>query len=239
MSNPEPRPAWLADLPEQFCNQRANFRCLGIELLKAAKTDEMRLVSLNTPIALSVQKFGNLTLSAHLITPDYELPDDVYLYEKMSFLFIKDSFELKGSQREILVEEICTKGKTGNEVAVCSSLTPMPFGAWQSDYFSMGLKVAAPYIVPESEIQCTSESIDSIAPNGRIWNDNWTPPYPKGGSTRCGSVTLINQDVLDETMGLFGRKFAFFIRLQIWDREKDYGDYSKSEHTFFMIDVGR
>lgn len=239
---PGARPAWLADFPEQFCRQSSDFQLLARELVQAAQTEGMKLVSLNTPVALSVQKFANLTLSAHLVTPDYELPEDASLYEKRSFLFIADTFELKGSQGEISVEEACKKGKTGDEISVCSSLTPMPFGAWQSDYFSMGINVAAPYIVPGAEIQCTSEGINSIAPNGkvasttRIWNDNWTPQYPRDGSTRCGSATMIDQEVLDESMEQLGRKLAFFIRLRIWDRETDYGDYSKSENTF-MIDL--
>ncbi|MBE0574373.1 MAG: hypothetical protein IH613_00595 [Desulfuromonadales bacterium] len=238
---PGARPAWLSDLPEEFCGQSTDFQHLGRRLLESARTEEMKLVSLNTPIALSVQKFANLTLSAHLVTPDFELPEDDSLYEKMSFLFIADTFELKGPQGEISVEEACKKGKTGDGVAVCSSLTPMPFGAWQSDYFSMGLNVAAPYIVPGAEIQCTCETINSIAPNGKvvsttqIWNDNWTPQYPRGGSTRCGSATMIEQEVLDKSKERLGRKLAYFIRLRIWDREKDYDEYSESEKTFFMI----
>ena len=239
---PGARPAWLSDFPERFFAPGADLTPLIRELVHTARAQGMRLVSLNTPVASSVQKFASLTLSAHLVTPDYELPDNAFLYEKILPLLIKDTFELKGPPAEITIEEASTEGKTGDEVAVCSRLFPIPFGTWQGDYFGMGLRIAAPYTVPNTEIRCTHESIDCIASDGkvasrtRIWNDNWTPPYPKEGSTCCGSVTMIDQVMLAEAMERLGRKLAFFIRLRIWDREREYGDYSESKRTFFLLD---
>jgi len=200
----------------------------------------MRLVSLDTPIAASVQKFANLTLSAHLVTSNYEPLDGALLNEKMPCLSVTDTFELKGPPAEITIEQASTEGKTGDEVAVCNLLFPVPHGTWQSDYFSMGLRIPAPYTIPDSEIRCTHESIDCIASAGkvasrtRIWNDNWVPPYPKGGSTRCGTATMIDQEVLAGATERLRRKLAFFMRLRIWEREKEYGDYSESERIFFL-----
>ena len=239
---PSARPAWLSDFPERFFAPGADLSLLIREFVHTARAQGMRLVSLNTPVASSVQKFTSLTLSAHLVTPDYELPDNAFLYEKILPLLIKDTFELKGPPAEITIEEASTEGKTGNEVAVCSRLFQIPFGTWQGDYFGMGLRIAAPYTVPNTEIRCTQESIDCIASDGevasrtRIWNDNWTPPHPKGGWTRCGSATMIDQAMLSEAMERLGRKLAFFIQLRIWDREGEYGEYSESERTFFLLD---
>jgi hypothetical protein len=239
---PSARPAWLLDFPERFCAPGADFTSLIRELVQAARAEGMRLVSLDTPVASSVQKFANLTLSAHLVTPDYELPDGAFLYEKMQLLQVADTFELMGLPGEISIEEASTEGKTGDEVAVCSCLFPIPFGTWQSDYFGMGLRIPASYTVPNTEIHCTHDSINCITTDGevasrtRIWNDNWIPPHPKGGSTRCGTTTMIDQEVLAEAMERLRRKLAFFIRLRIWDREKEYGDYSESERTFFLLD---
>lgn len=239
---PGARPEWLSDFPERLFAPGADLTLLIREFVHTARAQGMRLVSLNTPVASSVKKFASLTLSAHLVTPDYELPDNAFLYEKILPLLIKDTFELKGPPAEITIEEASTEGKTGNEVAVCSCLFPIPFGTWQGDYFGMGLRIAAPYTVPNTEIRCTHESIDCIAYDGkvasrtRIWNDNWTPPHPKGGSTRCGSATMIDQVVLAKAMERLGRKLAFFVRLRIWDREREYGDYSESKRTFFLLD---
>jgi hypothetical protein len=240
--DPGIRPTWLLDFPERFCARGADFTPIVRELVQVARTERMRLVSLDTPVASSVQKFANLTISAHLVTPDYELPDGAFLSEKMLLMLITDTFEFKGPPTEITIEEVSTKGKMGDEVAVCGCLFPIPFGTWQSDYFSMGLRIPAPYTVPNTELRCTRESIECITADGkvasrtRIWHDNWAPPHPKGGSTRCGTATLIDQDVLAEAMERLGRKLAFFIRLRIWDREKEYGDYSESERTFFSFD---
>ncbi len=241
---PVARPVWLSDFPERFCAPGANFSPIVRELVQTARAEGMMLVSLHTPVTSLVQKYADLTLSAHLITPDYELPDSAYLYEKNLLLFVNDTFELKGPPEEITIEEASSGGKTGDEVAVCNSLIPIPFGTWQSDYLSIGLKVPASYTVPKTEIRCTRESIDCIASDGkiasrtRIWNDNWTPLYPKGGSTRCGTATMIDQELLTDAMERLGRKLAFFIRLRIWDREKEYGEYSESERTFFLPDLG-
>jgi len=50
---------------------------------------------------------------------------------------------------------------------------------------------------------------------------------------------MIGQDVLAKAMKRLKRKLAFFIRLRIWQREKEYGDYSESNHTFFLLDGGK
>ncbi len=237
---PGARPAWLSNLPERFCVPGADFTPLVRELVQAARAEGMMLVSLDTPVASSVQKYAKLTLSAHLITLDYELADGAFLYEKILLMPVAGTFELKGPPPETTIQEAKTEGKKGEEVAVCSALFPMPFGCWQGDY--MNSKIPAPYTVPNTEIRCTNESIDCIASDGkvasktRIWNDNWTPLYPKGGSTRCGTATMIDQELLPDAMERLGRKLAFFIRLRIWDREKEYGDYSESERTFFLLD---
>jgi len=239
---PIARPAWLSDYPERFCAPGADFTLLIRELLQAARVEGRMLVSLNTPVALSVQKYAKLTLSAHLVTQDYEPPDGAILYEKIMCMSIADTFELKGSPEGLTIQKAITKGKVGDEVAVCSQLFPMPFGRWQSDYLSMGLRIPAPYAVPNTEIRCTNHSIDCIASDGkvvsrtRIWNDNWSPSYPKEDSTRCGTEIMIDHELLDKAMKRLGRKLAFFIRLQNWAREKEYGDYAKSEQTFFLLD---
>ncbi len=239
---PGARPAWLSDFPERFCAPDADFTLLVRELVQTARAERMRLVSLDTPVASSVQKFANLTLSTHLVTPDYELLDNAFLFEKMPWLSLADTFELTGPPAEITIKEASTAGKMGDEVAVCNRLFPVPYGTWQSDYFAMGLRIPAPYTIPDTEVRCSHESIECITSDGKvgsrtlIWNDNWVPPHPKGGSTRCGTATMIDQEMLAEALERLGRKLAFFMKLRIWGREKEYGDYSESKRTFFLLD---
>lgn len=239
---PVARPAWLSDFPEKFCAPGADFTPLVRELLQASRVDGTILVSLDTPVALSVQKYARLTLSAHLVTQDYEPSHDDIIYEKTLLMPVVDTFELKGSPADLTVQEAKMEGKKGDEVAVCSRLFPMPFGIWQSDYLSIGLRISTPYIVPNAELRCTNHSIDCIASDGRvasrtqIWNDNWSPSYPKDGSTRCGTATMLDYEILEKAMKRLRRKLAFFIRLRNWTREKEYGDYTETEHTFFLLD---
>lgn len=238
---PSARPDWLSDFPERFCEPGADFKSLVHELVQAARVEGALLVSLDTPVALSVQKYAYLTLSAHLVSQDYEHADNDILYEKTLLMQVADTFELKGLSVDLTIQKIRTKGNKRDEVAVCGKLFPMPFGTWQSDYFSMGLRVPTPYTVPNAEIRCTNHTIDCITSDGkvasrtRIWNDNWTPSFPKEGSTRCGTATMIDHEILEKAMKRLGRKLTFFVRLRIWKREKEYGDYKESEHTFFCL----
>ena len=52
----------------------------------------------------------------------------------------------------------------------------------------------------------------------------------------CGTATMIDQEMLAEALERLGRKLAFFMKLRIWGREKEYGDYSESKRTFFLLD---
>ena len=63
-----------------------------------------------------------------------------------------------------------------------------------------------------------------------IIDDRDTPRF------RVHRSTMIDQEVLAEAMERLGRKLAFFVRLRIWDREKEYGDYSELQRTFFLPD---
>ena len=40
---------------------------------------------------------------------------------------------------------------------------------------------------------------------------------------------MMDTATLDEAQVQLGRKLAFFVRLQIWDHEKEYGDYTVSQ----------
>ena len=239
---PSGRPEWLSDLPERFCASDADFALLIRELVESARADGMRLVSLDAPVDSSVRKYAKLMLSAHLVTPDYQFPDAADLYERMSLLMVTDTFELKGPPAEMTIEEASTNGESGNEVAVCSCLFPMPFGSWQGDYMIAGLRIPATYITGDAEICCTSAGIDLVKPENvhisqtRMWNDHWVPPHPKGGSTRCGVATMIDETVLAAAQERHGRELAWFARLQVWDRESEYGDYLESERTSFTAD---
>jgi len=237
---PGARPVWLLDFPEKLCDLRAEFGSLIRQLMQGAQTEKMMLVSLNTPVASSVQKHARLNLSAHLVTPDYEMNDGASLYEATLLMDVADTFELKGQTAKTRVQDARIAGEKGDEIAVCGRLFPVPFGCWQLDYMSLGPAIPAPYTVPDAKIYCTHQGIECIASDGavasitQLWNDAWVPQYPKEGTTRCGTATMMDRKVLAEAQERLGRRLAFFIRLRIWDREEEYGDYSESERSLLL-----
>jgi hypothetical protein len=231
---PGRRPVWLSDIPERSCEEDSDFSALVGELVRVSAKANTRLVSLDVSIVSSVKKCGKLSVTAHLLSPDYELPPSAMLFEKMPLLMIDDTFELKGPPARLSVEEAKTAGVRGDEVAVCNTLFPIPFGCWQGDYISLGIAIPAPYVIEGTHIACTNEGVELrtegvVVATTTLWNDGWKPSYPKGGNTRCGMATMMDTATLDEAQVQLGRKLAFFVRLQIWDREKEYGDFTVSE----------
>ena len=239
---PGVRPTWLSDFPERFCKPDADFGAIARELFEASWQDGMVAVSIDTPIAVSVQKYARLQMTTHLITADYEVPAGEFLYEKMPPLLIERTFEVKGAPPDITLDEAISAGsKGGDEAAVCICLFPIPFGCWQGDFFSLGLTIPAPYVVGEMQMSCTAEGInlmscdEKLVSTTRAWNDGWTPLYPKSGSTRCGVVTMMDASRLEDARARVNRQLALFVRLRVWDREADYEDYAESERNQLVL----
>lgn len=105
----------------------------------------------------------------------------------------------------------------------------------------MGLAIPAPYILNETQISCTPEGIDlraasdELVSTTRTWNDEWSPPHPRGGSTRCGTVTMMDAGALDQAQQRLERRLALFVRLRIWAREREYGDFAESERNALVL----
>jgi hypothetical protein len=181
-------------------------------------------------------------LSAHLITPDYELPTGGALNEEMHLRPIADTFRLVGPCAQVGIEDSGTAGKVGNQAAVCNCLMPIPFGSWQGDYVNHGFALPASYTTGECEIKCANESIDLVTFAGitisrtLMWNDQWTPRYQRGGSTRCGLATMMSDATLAAARKQLGRHLAWFATLRIWKRETEYGDFRESTRTTFVRD---
>jgi hypothetical protein len=239
---PGKRPAWLSEFPERLCAQDADLAAIARELFEASRRGRWVAVSIHAPIAASAQKYARFQLTAHLVTADYQFPPGEFLYERMPFLMIKDTFKLSGPPSKLTIEEASSPGLNGGgQAAVCISLFPIPFGCWQGDYLSLGLPIPAPYVVDGTRVSCTAEGIDLKSGDGeliastRVWNDGWTPPHPKEGSTRCGVATMMDVSVLEEARERLGRRLGLFVRLQVWTREKDYGEYVESQRSAFIL----
>lgn len=240
--DPGTRPAWLSDLPERFCTPEIDFGPLVRELVQTARYRDMRLVSLRTPVASSVQKYAKLSLGAYLVTPDYRFSTDAIPDERLSLMSIADDLELKGPRPETTLEDVSMEDEDSGAVAVCQLLMPIPFGSWQGDYLNTGLAVPATYITGDAGMTCTNEGINLISPEGTlvsqtsVWNDQWVPQYPKTGSTRCGMAVMMNEGVLNVAQRKYERALAWVVKLHVWQRESEYGEYRESVRSAFVSD---
>jgi hypothetical protein len=175
--------------------------------------------------------YGDLSLEAIFLTEDFRLENDQDLYEPTDLLILRGGFDLQGQRPTHTVEDLAQEGASGAAVPVCVSLLPMPYGYWQCDCFSTGLSVPASYCLPsDATLRCSPSSIDLVG-NGLpvastcVWHDAWTPRYPRGGSTRCGVLTLLSKAELAKAKIALRLRLAWFVRRRVWKREGDYDDF--------------
>lgn len=239
--DPCSRPLWLGDFPERAFAEGEDLEEITRRFVAGTHSDGQRLVSLSAPVALSATRHATLELSAHLVTPDYQLPADEMPHERLRIL-PSSALELNGSLSIRPIEEIATTGKSGTELGVCVELMPMPFGAWQGDVLSAGLKVPAPHIVGAARVRCTRTAVELVGPTDEVlaktltWNDHWSPSYPRGGHTRCGIATFLDEAVLSTATMHLRRNLAWCVTLTAWKRESDFGDYVKSQRSSFFLE---
>jgi len=240
--NPSSRPSWLTNLPEGAFAEEVDLEGIARDLITVARSGGQRLVSLSAPVAMSVTGYATLELSAHLVTSDYQLPVDGMPYERVRILPSR-TFELNGSLSVRPIEEVAISGNSGDELGVCVELLPMPFGAWQGDVLSAGLKVPAPHVVGTAHVRCSQDAIELVGPADDVlartltWNDRWSPSYPRGGNTRCGIATLLDEATLNAAMLRLQRNLAWCISLRTWKRQTDFGDYTESRRSAFFLEA--
>ncbi len=232
---PSSRPAWMTNLPERFCAEDANFNKLTLELFQASRTEGRALVSLDMPVLRSTRPHARLTVTAHLCSVDYKLPTDATLFERLLINDITRTFNLEGPTPVSSFADSVQAGAQGDQVGICHSMMPVPFGCWHNDYHSVGMAVPASYVAPKLSIVASSGGLDLLDSKGVLraristWNDHWSPSYPKTGNTRCAMMTTLDEGLLAAASARTKRDMRLFISLKSWDREKDYGEYTRVE----------
>ena len=232
---PSSRPAWLADLPERFCAEESDFDQLTRELVQASRAAGRVVVSLDIPIAGDIKKHAKLIITTHLCSADYELAADPQLFNRLALHDVAGTFSLQGPAPLSSLTQAIEAGAKGDQAGVCESVMPIPFGCWQSDYHSVGIPIPASYIAPGLSISASPLGLDLLDPQGGLrarittWNDHWSPPHPKLGTTRCAMLTMLDEQLLTKAALETGRSIGVFVNLPSWEREKDYGDYTLVE----------
>ncbi|WP_110787752.1 NACHT domain-containing protein [Rhodopseudomonas palustris] len=239
---PGKRPDWLADIPERFLAAEPDFKDVVLELVKAGEIGSRKMVSLSTPFRKDAALYGHLSVTAFFVTDDFKLSDDRDLYEPSTILPLSDYFDPRGRQLALPEDSPAQEGAEGEAVPVCETLLPIPFGYWQSDYYSRGLSVPASYWLPEDAVlQCGPSalelsSVGSPVASTQIWHDDWTPRYPRGGHTRCGVVSYLDASLLSKAQTESGLRLGWFVERSVWTRESDYGDFELERQRAIVIE---
>jgi hypothetical protein len=242
---PIERPKWLTDIPEQCCVPDAPLERLARELINAKYGQEgMRWVKISTPIKASLYEFGDLSISAVLVSDDFvPNPDDKYYFDQHTGWPLPDTISFRGGMPQKDPEDFGARGMQGWSLPICLSLWPHPSGFWHNDYLSLGLALPATYNFPRAPvIECGDQSINVESGGVRIaslsiWHDQWTPLYPPGGQTRCGLVTGMREFELEQSRKHYDAKLGWVVQLRLWSRKKDYGDYEVSVRREFFRDI--
>ena len=182
------RPRWLRNIPEQCCEKNSALEPLARHLIDARNGQEgMRPVHLDIPIRASLYEFGDLSVSAVLVSDDF-VPDpkDTNYFNQHTGWLLPDSISFKGGMSEKDPADFRTPGLQGSSLPVCLSVWPLPSGFWHNDYFSLGFALPATYNFPRIPlIECTEESIQMDSGGARvgnlaIWHDQWTSALSSG-----------------------------------------------------------
>jgi hypothetical protein len=239
------RPTWLSNFPEECCAEEASLEAGARQLIaKNINSPGMRPVKLVTPISADLFEFGDLTISAVMVTSDFVPPEMEEPYFAPGALWsLPDAITFEGPLGEQDMTRVTVEGKAGRCTPVCNDIFPLPFGYWLSDYIVVGYALPAPYLFSEPpSVRCDERGIEVRSHNatvGRlsIWLDRWTPLYAKGGGdTRCGILTEMGEADLDQALQRQGLRLGWVVQLRIWSRKTDYGEYELSTRREFFFD---
>lgn len=241
---PTDRPAWLGDIPEECCEPTAQLQACTRKLLSAwSGPAELRPVSLRIPIKASLYEFGDLIISAVMATDDFvpEETDEHYFW-RTAIWILPDRLSFSGQMDAEDTSKFASQGRQGSCLPICLNLMPLPFGFWQGDYVGAGLPLPAAYHFDgRLEVACEKRRIvqhhdDALSGALSVWHDHWTPLYPKGGDTRCGTLTEMKADDLARALSDRSMRLGWVAQLRLWKREKDYGEFELQTKRDFFFD---
>jgi len=241
--DPAERPIWLDDTPERCLADPEQLEPLLRELI--ARHDRATatglLASLYAPLDPKVEPYGDLSLTAHLVSPDFQ-PRDADLREPVEIM-IAHGFDFDRPLPPTDITAALTQGDPGDALAICVSLLPVPFGHWHSHYYAAGMPIVGSYMLPPDvslharEDRIVTHSAQTELGGTRFWFDRWTPRYPNDdGKTRCGNWATLDRSQLEERATAMGRKLAWSARLRTWRRENGHGDYRRHDVNLFFLD---
>ncbi len=138
--------------------------------------------------------------------------------------------------------KFASQGEHGSAIPCCVEVWPTHAGFWHGDYYQLGLSVPAPYLFRgDLRVACTECRIEiaheqALRGTVSLWHDDWSPLYPKNGTTRCGLVADMRKADIACAEQELGLKLGWRARLRLWRREKDYSPFELTERHVFLRD---
>lgn len=238
------RPQWIGELPDEFAPDNASLEPIIKAMLKAAtKTDGLVPVHLRTPLSLKISEFSSLTVSCALLSENFTPnTDEDYAELRTSEWDLPEGSLFSGSSRPLPADDYARPTLQGTRLPFCVDIFPFPFGYWMGDLLHLGLSLPASYIFDKPiSYHCKGGGILTEIngqPIGRwtTWNDHWNYLYPKGGNTRCGSVSEMRPADIVAAADRFGLKVGWTADIKIWRREKSYDELELVKKSTFFFD---
>ena len=241
---PGARPKWSADISERNCEPNAPMEPLIREILtKADSKSQMRPVCIKIPVSSNVSLFGDLWITAVLVSADY-IPNSGNgpRFSQGVDWPLHDGISFRGSLPRTDIAKFASQGLRGSAIPCCLDLWPTHAGFWHGDYYQLGLSAPATYLFSgDLCIACTEHRVEifneqTLTATVSIWHDDWSPLYPKKGTTRCGLVTDMRRSDIARAEQELGLKLGWLARLRLWRREKDYSPFELTERQVFLRD---
>jgi hypothetical protein len=222
--DPIDRPAWLDDRPAPGANAATLELFARRVTRRGLVTPGRRPVAIKTPLPVEVAEFGQLTVSAMLVSDNFSPPANWTYghFTRAVQWFLPDHFNFEGELPSVGIDDFMERGDSGAAAPFTLDIWATPGGFWHNDIFALGLALPAPYAFSsQASIACDRHSINLVGA-GRpraatsIWNDHWTPLHPPQGPTRCGLVSELDENEIASALDRHRMKLGWVVEMRWW-----------------------
>lgn len=231
------RPDWLGDLPDHCADASAPLEPIIRQILATATaSSDLIPVHLSTPLSLSVPEYSFLKVSCALLSDDFVPVPDSDLAGLNGYAWSLPAGSLfSGSARQLSAQESFRPSLQGRCLPLCVDVFPFPFGYWLGDLFQLGLSLPAAYAFAQPISYLSSRKGIAVDIGGQtvgqwaMWNDHWTPLYPKGGGPRRGSLSEMRAVDIRSAAASLGLRIGWTADVKVWTQGRNY-DALKTQH---------
>jgi hypothetical protein len=242
---PVEKPTWLESFPHDCLDDAADLKAALQKFVAKVRGTDEQVLSFTSPFEIEDARHGHVQLSAFLATDDFVLKDKGGPFEPDEFCDARMNLTIETEWPNKPIEAFVFEGRTGQAVPVCHGVLPVPHGHWMGHYFSTGIPVIASYCLPGTKKLRVRNGTLELVVDGvpasvtSIWHSSWSPHYAQdGGHTRNGVSVKAASNVLKRILEgqSHDLKLGWLLKVKVWKRDKEYGDYELKESQAFVFD---